>query len=213
MDQPAEVGAVMALSQVFTLLFVMIGPIKILGPFAALTRDADEKRVRQIAVRAFVIGLIAVVVGSFVGKGLAFKWGISIPALLLAGAIVFFVVGLNLVLQQYEPAAAAPPPLPAAPTAAAMRIAFPTVVTPYGVAAVIVLLATTQDPKRIAGIMGIAVAIMVLNLLAMLYARSILRGAVLLVLAILGAVLGVLQVGLAVELGLRALRALGVLAA
>jgi multiple antibiotic resistance protein len=210
-DQPSEAIAVMELSAVFTLLFVMLGPIKILGPFAQLTRQADEKVTRQIAVRAFAIAVIAVVAGGFIGRALVFKWGVSIPALLLAGAIVFFLVGLRLVLEQYEPSTAAPAPLPAAPMAAAMRIAFPTVVTPYGVAAVIVLLASTQDSTRIAGIVGITIAIMALNLLAMLYARSILRGPAVIALSILGAVLGVLQVGLAVELALRALRALGVL--
>ena len=52
---------------------------------------------------------------------------------------------------------------------------------------------------------------MVLNLLAMLYARRIMDGATILVLQIVGAVVGVLHVALAVEMILRALQELGVI--
>jgi multiple antibiotic resistance protein len=53
---------------------------------------------------------------------------------------------------------------------------------------------------------------MVLNLLAMVFVRQIMRGPVLLTLQVLGAVLGVLQVGLAVQIIIRALRELQVIA-
>jgi multiple antibiotic resistance protein len=199
------------LSAVFPLLLVTLGPIKILGPFAQLTRDVDEARMRQIAVRAFGLAALAVLAGGVIGPALLRSWNISLPALLLAGALVFLLIGLRLVLEQYEPATAAPPALPAAPTAAAMRITFPTVVTPYGIAALIVLLANSDDTTRTAGIVAIAIVVMILDLLAMLYARRIMAGPTVVALQTLGAILGVLQVGLAVEMALRALRALGVL--
>ena len=53
--------------------------------------------------------------------------------------------------------------------------------------------------------------VMALNLVAMLLAHKFIRGMVLLVLHILGAVLGVLQVGLAVQMILRQLGVLGVI--
>ena len=82
----------------------------------------------------------------------------------LAGGIIFFLVGLSAVLEQYHPLHAAPPPLPAAPMAAAMRIAFPMVVTPYGIAALIVLLANSPSVARTLQILAILVGVMVLNL-------------------------------------------------
>jgi multiple antibiotic resistance protein len=72
------------------------------------------------------------------------------------------------------------------------------------VAALITLLAATQYTARFGAIYGLAFAVMVLNLLAMLFARAIMRGAMLIVLRLLGAVLGVLQVALAVQIFLRA---------
>jgi multiple antibiotic resistance protein len=205
-----EASALLGLGVVFVLLFITLGPIKILGPFVQLTRDVDEAKMKQIAVRAFVLAVIAVVVGGFAGRILAQNWQISVAALTLAGGIIFFVVGLRLVLEQYQPAQAAPVPLPEAPMAAALRIAFPTLVTPYGIAALIALLVNSPDAARTASILAILIGVMVVNLLAMLYARWIVGGVIVLALVIVGAVLGVLQVALAVQMILRGLRDLGV---
>ena len=196
---------------IFTLIFVMLGPLKVIGPFAKLTHDMEDTARRKIALRSFVIALFAVVAGALVGRALLQSWSISPPALLLAGGAIFFVVGMRVVLEQYAAASAPPPRLPDSPMAAAMRIAFPTVVTPYGTASVIVLLAHTHDLERTLTICAILVGVMALNLLAMLYARRILGGVTAIALEILGAVLGVLQVALAVTIMLHALQDLGVM--
>ena len=211
MQNVPDVSQLLGLYTVFILLFVTLGPIKVFGPFMQLTHDADEATTKQIAVRAFALATIAAVVGGFVGKLLVENWHISPPALTLAGGIIFLLVGLNLVLEQYKPAHVAPAPLPEAPIAAALRIAFPIVVTPYGIAAVIALLINSPDAARTSAILAILIAVMVLNLLAMLYARRIIAGATILVLQIFGAVLGVLQVALAVQMILRGLHELGAL--
>jgi multiple antibiotic resistance protein len=211
MQSAPDPSALVGYGAVFTLFFITLGPLKILGPFAQLTREADEAAMRGIAVRAFGLAVIAVVAGGFAGRALLESWDVSPSAMLLAGGLIFMLVGLSLVLEQYQPVHPAPPPLPPVPMAAAMRIAFPTVVTPYGIAAVIVVLANSPDGQRTAAVLAILLAVMVLNLLAMLYARRIMGGVAVMVLQILGAVLGVLQVALAVEMIVRALHDLGVL--
>ena len=115
MQGAPEANALLGLGAVFTLLFVTLGPLKIVGPFVQLTREADEATMKKIAVRAFALAVIAVVAGGFVGQALLGSWNISIPALLLAGGIIFLLVGLSVVLEQYQPVHPAPPPLPAAP--------------------------------------------------------------------------------------------------
>jgi multiple antibiotic resistance protein len=210
MQSLPETSALLGLGVVFVLLFITLGPIKILGPFMQLTRDVDEAKMKQIAVRAFVLAVIAVVVGGFAGRILVENWQISVAALTLAGGIMFFLVGLSLVLEQYQPVHAAPAPLPEAPMAAALRVAFPVVVTPYGIAALIALLVNSPDAARTAAILAILIGVMVVNLLAMLYVRRIMGGVIVLALQIVGAVLGVLQVALAVQMILRGLQDLGV---
>ena len=208
MQGSLETTALVGFGKIFTLFFITLGPLKVLGPFAQLTRDMDEATMRKIAVRAFVLALIAVVVGGFAGQVLLESWGISSSSMLLAGGIIFALVGLSLVLEQYQPVHPTPAPLPAVPMAAALRIAFPLVVTPYGIAALIVVLANSPRDARTAGVLAILLAVMVLNLLAMLYVRRIMAGITVIVLQIAGAVLGVLQVALAVDMILRALHEL-----
>lgn len=198
-------------SAIFMLLFITLGPLKIIGPFVRLTHDLDEATTRRIAVRAFALGLVAVVVGGFVGRFLVGNWQISVAALTLAAGIMFFLVGLSLVLEPYQPVRAAPAPLPPEPMAAALRIAFPMVVTPYGIAALVALLVNSHGAVRTLTILAILIGVMVVNLLAMLHARRIMGGVTALVLYIFGAVLGVLQVALAVQIILHGLHDLEVL--
>jgi multiple antibiotic resistance protein len=156
---------------------------------------------------AFVIATVAIVLGSLVGRALATNWQVSKGSLLIAAGIIFMLVALRQLLEQYEPpnAAVAPPTqLPPSPMAVALRIVFPTVLTPYGIAAAIVLLAGSDGAERTEVIIGLLVAVMVVNLFAMLFARKILVGVMMVVLQVLGAVLGVLQAGLAVEFIVRA---------
>jgi multiple antibiotic resistance protein len=90
---------------------------------------------RKTALLSFLIAMIAVLFGGFLGRALLSNWQVSIPALYLAGGIIFALVGLRLVLEQYEAAPAAtpaPPVPPPGPLAAAMRVTFPSIVTPYG---------------------------------------------------------------------------------
>jgi len=103
------------------------------------------------------------------------------------------------------------PPLPASPMAATLRLTFPLVVTPYGVAVLIAVLELAMDDKTVASVYAMLIVVMLLNLLAMLFAREIMRGPVLLVLQVIGAVLAVLQFGLAVQIIIRGLRDLNVL--
>lgn len=197
-----------SLGEVFTLFFLTLGPIKLLGPFAQQTRGMDARALQSIVLRVFLIALTAVIVGTYAGSLLALRWHISLPAILITTGIILFMVAIRIVMSAYEPPSAAPAPLPAAPMAAILRLTFPLVVTPYGIAAAIALLAATTDGGRERAIYLLLVAVMVLNLLAMLFIRQIMRGPMLLILQIVGSVLGVLQVGLAIQILILALRVL-----
>ena len=89
-------------------------------------------------------------------------------------------------------------------------LAFPTIVTPYGIAAVVILVAISNSRGDQLAIGAAIVAIMVLNLIMMLAARS-LKTLFAIALPILGAVLGVVQVALGLDIIDNALRQLGVL--
>ncbi len=209
MRDAAEVVPQLGLAAIFTLLFVTLGPIKLLGPFARATREIDAGLLKRIALLTFLVGTIAVLAGGLLGKSLLASWQVSIPAITIAGGVIFFLVGLRMVMEPYSSTPHPSPSLPAKPMMAACQLAFPLVVTPYGLAAVIALLANNAEPARAAEIVAIAVAVMIMNLLSMLYIRHIMGTVTVMILQIFGAMLAILQLALSVQIMLRALRLLG----
>jgi multiple antibiotic resistance protein len=214
MSDANEATALVGLNSVFTVFFVTLGPLKILGPFSKQTQAMDQPAMRAVAWRAFALSVLAVLTGGFIGKALLVSWGIPSSALILAGGFVFFVVALNQVVSTPQAAHGSAGELPSAPIVAAMRFTFPTIVTPYGIAALIVLLSKSQSTERMLSVLAILGGIMVMNLLAMLYARRVMSGGLTVIsLQVLGAVLGMMQLALAVDMIIHGLRELGVLSA
>lgn len=189
-------------TEVFTFLFVTLGPLQLIVPFAQRTQSFSAPVTRQIAVRTAAIAALVVVGGGFLGSQMISAWQVSVGSLTLAAGIIFFLVALRVLLHQYEPAR--PPALaehgPSDPTSAALGLIFPVALTPYGIAGVIVLLTTSGDLQRTLVILGLLMLVMVLDLLAMMFARNILKGPAMIVLKLVGAVMGVLQVALSIEL-------------
>jgi multiple antibiotic resistance protein len=196
--------------EIFILFFVTLGPLKLLGPFMHATGNADPAVVRQVAVRAFALSTVCVLAAGFAGSILLSKWHVSLAAMTLTGGIVFFLVGLRQLLGEYEPTPAAASPRIDTTMRAALKLTFPGVVTPYGIAAVIALFAASASNQRIEVIVALLLAVMASNLIAMLVAHRVMNGAAGLVLQVVGAVLGVLQVAFSVQIMLRGLRELGV---
>ena len=93
----------------------------------------------------------------------------------LTGGLILFLVALKTLLDQFQIQPVATQPLAAPPDmrVAIMPLAFPTIVTPYGIAALVVLMAVSPDLEARLTIGGIVVAIMLSNLLFMLLARKI----------------------------------------
>jgi multiple antibiotic resistance protein len=167
-----------ALAQVFTLLFLMLGPFKIVGPFAKLTQDAEPAYVRRLALLASAFSAAALLVAALVGERVLGNFGIPLPMLALAGGIILFLNALQVTLQQFalpaqeqKPAAAQVPQ--SISRLALAPLAFPTIVTPYGIAALVVFLALAPDPMSRLKVGGVVLAIMLLNLAVMLLTRHI----------------------------------------
>ena len=214
-DQPLAISP----GKIFTFLFVMLGPLKVIGPFGAMTAGHDRRFKRRLALDAIVIASIGTLAAVTLGVRILEKWGVSVGALLLTAGIILFLVALKVVLHQYDPhdqaAKDIPPPATAAappPGLAFSPLAFPTIITPYGVALLIVLVTLRiGQPALVAQVFGIAAVVLGLDYLAMLGAERILSTPkVRPVLGIVGTVLSVLQVALGVQAMLDALHLLGV---
>src|SRR6201993_1967708 len=210
-------GAVshLSLGEAFTFLFVALGSLNVIGPFATFTRGRDAAFKRGLAFRAFLVAAIALLFAATLGAKALEAWGISVGALLLAAGAILFLVALQPVLAGYSPRggqvqAIPAVPAPSEPELAFSPLAFPTIVTPYGLALLILLFTLYPFGSGGLGILAIASFVLALDLLAMLCTDLLAKipfikpG-----LDILGCVMGVLLIALGVQAAADGLRLLG----
>jgi multiple antibiotic resistance protein len=200
--------------RVFLLLFLMLGPIKILMPFVAMTKGAGTVLRGRLATRAMIYSVIILLLAGLFGRVMMTNFNVSVPVLALAGGLVLFLVALQTVLQQTLGSGSALPQFQGEPGLhlALSPLAFPTIVTPYGIAALIVF-ATLASGDRSAELMIAVIVLIILAMdwLAMIFAAQILRwlGTALQILAV---VLGIGQVAIGLQVIFQSLRLLGVVA-
>jgi multiple antibiotic resistance protein len=186
--------------QILTILFVVFNPLNVVGRFATLTRDTQQAFRSQLAWRATLFAAIGVVVACVMGQGTLASWGIRQAILLLAGGIIWFLIALLAVMRPYFPAFERATPVDQPSLALALTpLAFPTIVSPYGVATLIVLMATMRTLGEAGLLLALVGVTLLLNWIAMIFARPILR-LLATPLQLISWVLGVLQVALALNL-------------
>lgn len=214
--QAVPIGSRLDISQLATFAFVMLGPLKLLGPFAALSRDMEAREQRKLAVVSAVISLLALAVAATVGVAVLGNWQVSPAALLMASGIIIFLTALQSVMSQFAPSTPMPAAAnenPAGATSmlpALKKLVFPTIVTPQGIALIILVVAA--NPALTQPMAIVVVGIMVTNGIAMVFAQRILAApGVALTLLVFGNVLAVLQVALGLQIIIRSLVGIGAL--
>lgn len=197
---------------VFTVFLMLLGPFKLIPSFAGVTRGMDVPFKRSIAIRAALIAAALCAFVAFAGESLLGKYHISIHALRISAALILLISALQIIFQKARPAS----PGSAAQGAiqiAASPVAVPGIVPPAGVAAILIfMMLSSQYPG-----LGLAVAvclaiILALDFLVMYFIDQVMKTpGLMLILAMLGAVLVFMQVCLAVETFLGALKGLGLI--
>lgn len=182
-----------------SLLFTLMGPIGLLPLFASATAGADRGLRRRIAVTAFLVALGTLAAAVLVGASAMAKAGTSPSSLIIAAGLILTLTALRNLLG-YVPAAKGD--RDAKPSAAIgfMPIAIPGIVTPVGVAALIIFVSYFPSAADKIAIMGVVGGIMLLNLGAMLGARWLMERVGPAPLVVLGAIFGVLQAAMGVEM-------------
>jgi len=194
-------------SFVFTIFFLLLGPVKLIPAFAGVTAGADPAFKRAVAIRAAVIATVVVFLVALVGTGLLSKYRISIDGLRIAGGLVLLVAALNTIFgkTQLQP--------PDIVNVTPMQVAISPMTTPIivphaGVAAILIFMMLAPQYPGIKTAVAISLAIvMVLDFLVMFFNSAVIKlPGLLMVLQVLGAVLIFMQVGMAVETMLFAVR-------
>lgn len=81
---------------VFMAFFAIMNPIANTTVFAGLTAGMSNTEQRKIAFKSLMITFIIIVLFAFLGKTIFHLFGISLPALRIAGGILVFLVGYHM---------------------------------------------------------------------------------------------------------------------
>jgi hypothetical protein len=65
-----------SLGKIFTFVFLTLGPLKLLGPFASMTRGQDAAFKRRLAVQGTMIAVIAILFASTIGVSAPYGDGV-----------------------------------------------------------------------------------------------------------------------------------------
>lgn len=189
-----------AAAKLLPLLFNMMGPIGLIPAFAALTAGMDEATRARMARRATVLAFISLFLAVFLGAIMLGAWSISNGSLIFAAGLIVTSTAL-LPLVWGGGAAPAPAASNRTPEQLAVSpLAFPSMVTARAVAVLIIFVAYFPTIEGKLTVLAAASLILVLNLIGMRFAHLFMERIGMTPLLVLGAVFGVLQVALGVEM-------------
>jgi multiple antibiotic resistance protein len=221
---------VVDLANAFVLLFVTLGPKKLIPGFFVVTHEADRRTIRVLALKSTIVATAIALFTALIATGLLAKWHVSMDSVAIAGSIVLLMTSIKTLtvfklvdlpaagMAEREKAAAGGPHARAPLTG--MRwlgqpvlspVAIPMIITPVGV--VVILFFAGQavgDYALQLQLTGMLLAIMATNFVAMIVAGPIMRAIGLPIMVIFGWVISAVQAGLAVEIFIAALRRLHV---
>lgn len=195
---------ILSFGQIFTLFFIMLGPLRLIIPFAELTHDLNRSQRTDVALKSCGIALASLFVGAVIGKALLFNWHVEVPVMLLATGIVFFLSGLIPLIYRANPNANQAIPKVVDPRS----IAFNLMITPFGMGAAIVLMASSQSWSRSLIILFCILGNILLDLLIMIYGGDILKKNQRIGMQVLSISLGILGVALGLEIIVQSIRLL-----
>ncbi|SEB18983.1 MarC family protein [Variovorax sp. YR216] len=197
---------------IFTILFLTLGPIKMIPTFANLTKEMTLAQKRGLAIRGMLMALAICLYVSLLGRGIVRSYQISLDALGLATGFILLVSALRAIFPPTQPPDRKRDQ-PSLWQLAISPVASPIVVTPVGIAAILIFV--MQAPGVPGMQWSIAKALLILlglDFLVMFFIDRITRvPGLMMALQVLGTVLVVVQVALSFETFLVALKSLGVI--
>jgi multiple antibiotic resistance protein len=187
-----DVSAPLAI--LFGLLFTLVGPIKMIPTFHALTAGMEARSRNLLAVKASAFGALGIALAAAMGLAQIEKVGISREALGTAAGLVLAIVGLlPLIGMERKAAPGATPP-------DALSLAFPILLPPYAFGLILLISLYIPSTEGRLGIALVGVVLMALNAVAMLLSGPIMKRIGMTPLRIFGAVFGILQLALGVQI-------------
>ncbi|MEX1265383.1 MAG: MarC family protein [Woeseia sp.] len=202
----------------FATFFATVGPPDVAAMFAVLTADDTPRERRRTAFRGTLIATIILAFFAFAGEVMLGTLGISLPALRIAGGILLFLIGIDMVfaVNSGGTSTTAEETQEATTKAdiAVFPLATPLIAGPGAMGAAILLMSDTGGDFLLkVAVIGALFAVLLLTLGGMLVATQLQRFLGVTGMHVITRVLGVLLSALAVQFVLDGLLASGLFTA
>jgi multiple antibiotic resistance protein len=188
---------IMGVSELFTIFFVMVGPLEHLGPFVRVTKGMDQAQINTLANKSTAIIVPVMVVLGLFGQQLLHEWHIPIPILQMTAGIIFGLMAFKMLVFSGKEE---PLPLNENREIAPLTMALKIIINPWVCGTLIVLLASSRGVERTVLIFGMLIINLLLDYLALRYIRIFMSKPGMVIIQMLGAVLGVMQAALALTI-------------
>ena len=192
----------------FVTLLVVIDPLGLAPLFVGITHGRPDAYRRAAAVRGTVLAAAILFLFALVGQGLLGALGIGFPAFRIAGGVLLFLLSLDVIFARPSGARSATvreEEIHPEEDISVFPLAIPLIAGP-GSLTTILLYTAGGDALRVAAVLGVLVAVLLLALASLLLAPRVMRvfgetGA-----NVFSRVLGVLLAALAVQFVLDGIR-------
>lgn len=179
--------------------------------FASLTREASDAQRRSMAVRAVVIGASILLFFAAFGEDLLRALGVSLDAFRVAGGIMLFLIGLDMVFekrtQRREKRAEELNESDEVEDVSVFPMAIPMIAGPGSIATVMLISSRTEGLQASLVVFAALFVTLLITLLALVAAGPLLRVLGARIEAVITRILGVLLAALAAQFVIDGLRA------
>ena len=163
-----------------TVLFVLIDPPGCAPVFATLTRGTSKAHQREMAFKSVLVAAVILVGFVFGGEFVFDKLGISLDALRIAGGIMLFIIGLNMVFEKRterreDRAEEALESVDDPEDISVFPMGIPMIAGPGTMASLLILTGETDSMAGVATILAALVVVLVITLLSFLAAPRLMK--------------------------------------
>lgn len=160
----------------FASLFTMVNPIGVVPVYMAMTQRLAPKDARRVALKAVFMATLFLLGFAILGQFVFQFFGISVNSLRVAGGVLFFFVGYEMLQARLSRTQTNDETLPEYISDVSLTpLAIPVICGPGAIATVIVLMGDAQTVAQQAGILGVIVTIMLMTYVVLLSGERIMQ--------------------------------------
>lgn len=191
----------------FAVLFVIIDPPGCAPIFATLTQGTSRRHQTSMAFKSVAVASVILILFAYTGEFVFSKLGISLDALRIAGGIMLFIIGLNMVFEKRTEkrenrAENALESVEDPEDISVFPMGIPMIAGPGTMASLLLLMSKSENSMQELSIIAALVAVLLVTLISFLVAGILMKFMGKTFTNVLTRVLGILLATLAIQFAL-----------